>query len=195
MCHFTSDILSRSNTLLQVDFIGDEVPSTPATANIPSAASAQSNQDLLAEIFGGISMTSTSPSPAAAPQRSGVDSIMGLFDTPNISSPGLPTPHPSAMPPSYSAAPASAFAPTQAASSPAPAPAAPAQQRLTAYPAYDKNDLKITLTPQTSAAKPGIVMILARFQVSGNQAATGLSFQAAVPKVNIFILSSVYFAY
>ncbi|KAF8202544.1 hypothetical protein BJ912DRAFT_945106 [Pholiota molesta] len=161
----------------EIDFIGEDVPSTPATANIPPAASAQSNQDLLAEIFGGMSMTNTSPPPAAAPQRSAVDSIMGLFDTPNVSSPGLPTPHPSAMPPAYSAAPASARAPTQAMS-----PPAPAQQRLTAYPAYDKNDLKITLTPQTSPTKPGIVMILARFQVSGNQAATGLSFQAAVPK-------------
>lgn len=66
---------------------------------------------------------------------------------------------------------------------PPPQPAAPAAPRLATYTAYEKNDLKITLTPQTSAAQPGTVMILARFQVAGAVAATGLSFQAAVPKV------------
>jgi len=115
-----------------------------------------------------------------------VDDIMGLFGT--TSAPGVQTPHPNAKPPSYPSAPASSFPPTavlQAASPPQPTTTtAPPQQRLTAYPAYEKNDLKITLTPQTSAAKPGVVMILARFQVSGSEAATGLSFQAAVPKVN-----------
>ena len=35
---------------------------------------------------------------------------------------------------------------------------------------YDKNDIKIALTPQMSAAaRPGVVMILARFQVSGSE--------------------------
>ena len=98
---------------------------------------------------------------------------MGLFDNASISSPGMPTPYPTAAPPAAYQAPAPA------------APAAPPQQKLTAYSAYDKNDLHITLTPQTAASKPGVVMILARFQVSGGVAATGLSFQAAVPKVRI----------
>ncbi|KAF9485489.1 Adaptor protein complex AP-1 gamma subunit [Pholiota conissans] len=165
----------------EVDLIGDDIVSTPATASAP-AASAQSNQDLLAEIFGGLSTTSASPAPAA-PQRTAVDNIMGLFDNTNISSPGLPTPHPSAMPPAYAATPTSAFPQAQAPPTSVPTPAAaPSQQRLTAYPAYDKNDLRITLTPQTSPSKPGVVMILARFQVSGSVPATGLSFQAAVPK-------------
>jgi len=56
------------------------------------------------------------------------------------------------------------------------------QQRLTAYTAYEKNELKVTLTPQTSPNRPGIVNVLARFQVTGQNAATGLSFQVAVPK-------------
>jgi hypothetical protein len=43
--------------------------------------------------------------------------------------------------------------------------------------------LKVTLTPQTSAARPGVVNILARFQVSGTNPAIALNFQAAVPKV------------
>jgi len=42
--------------------------------------------------------------------------------------------------------------------------------------------MKITLTPQVSAAKPGVVNILARFQVSGGNAATAMNFQAAVPR-------------
>lgn len=88
------------------------------------------------------------------------------------------------MPPSYPATPAVAFPPTQATSP--PTPAVPQQKQLPVYTAYDKNDLKITLTPQTSPTKPGVVMILARFQVAGNQVASGISFQAAVPKVNSF---------
>lgn len=157
----------------QADLLGDDIAATPhAAVYSPPAASAQSNQDLLAEIFGGLSTTAASP-PPAAPQRSAVDNIMGLFDNASISSPGLPTPYPTAAPP---------------AAYQAPAPTAP-QQKLTAYPAYDKNDVRITLTPQTAAAKPGVVMILARFQVSGGVAATGLSFQAAVPKVHIASLT------
>lgn len=64
-----------------------------------------------------------------------------------------------------------------------PPQAQPAAPRLTAYPAYDKNELRISLTPQTSALRPGVVNILARFQVIGNTPATALNFQAAVPKV------------
>jgi AP-1 complex subunit gamma-1 len=63
-------------------------------------------------------------------------------------------------------------------------PSAPRPQ-LAAYSAYEKNGLKITLTPQTNPAKPGYINILARFQVMGASAANGLSFQAAVPKVSV----------
>ena len=42
----------------------------------------------------------------------------------------------------------------------------------------------ISLTPQRSAAQPGVVEILARFQVKGSVAATNLNFQVAVPKVS-----------
>jgi len=58
----------------------------------------------------------------------------------------------------------------------------PQQQRLTVYTAYEKNELKVTLTPQTSPNRPGIISVLARFQVTGLNAASGLSFQVAVPK-------------
>jgi AP-1 complex subunit gamma-1 len=149
----------------------------------------QSNQDLLAEIFGPSTSISSAPatasSPPSQPQRSKVDDILNLFGTSggnNLSS-APATPHPSVVPPSYTSPPSSLFTPTQAQSQSPPTPAVAAQPRLTSYTAYDKNDIKITLTPQTSAARPGVVMILARFQVSGSEPATGLSFQAAVPKV------------
>ncbi|PPQ68576.1 hypothetical protein CVT25_005419 [Psilocybe cyanescens] len=163
------------------DLLGDEVPSTPGGATNQPTVSVQSNQDLLAEIFGS-SSTTDAASPPVPQQKSSVNDILGLFGDSGPQSATAPqTPYPSATP-SYPSTPATAtYTPTQA-TSPPPAPVVPVQQRYTTYPAYDKNDLKITLTPQTSPTKPGIVMILARFQVSGGDAATGLSFQAAVPK-------------
>ena len=159
------------------------VPPTPV--NGQPTGTVQSNQDLLAEIFGPSSTTSSAPATASSPptQRSKVDDILNLFGTSGNPPSAPATPHTSAVPPSYTSPPSSLFtpAPTQAQSP--PTPAVTAQSRLTSYTAYDKNDIKITLTPQTSAARPGVVMILARFQVSGSEPATGLSFQAAVPKV------------
>ena len=176
--------------MVQADLLGDEVPATPV--NGQPTATVQSNQDLLAEIFGPSTSTiSSTPATASSPpkqtQRSKVDDILNLFGT-SSNLPSAPaTPQPSAVPPSYTSPPPSLLTPiptqaqTQTQSS--LTPAMTAQPRLTSYTAYEKNDIKITLTPQTSAARPGIVMILARFQVSGGVAATGLSFQAAVPKV------------
>ncbi|KAK7030732.1 AP-1 complex subunit gamma [Favolaschia claudopus] len=139
------------------------------------AQPAQNNEDLLRDIFGGGSDQPTSSAPTPAP-RSTVDDIIGLFG----SGPSTST----ASPPAVAVTPAnpmSAFniPATQSPPQPPPQPAAP---RLPAYTAYESNELKITLTPQTSATQPGTVMILARFQVSGSNTATGLSFQAAVPK-------------
>ncbi|KAF8074900.1 adaptin N terminal region-domain-containing protein [Lyophyllum atratum] len=160
------------------DLLGDEIAATPD----PSKATAiPNNQDLLAEIFGNSSATPTASgatSPTSAP-RTTVDDILGLFGssttlTPNATSPPTPA---FATP-----AATSAFSLPQM-QSPPPVPAQPpAGPKLTPYTAYDKNELKVTLTPQTSAAKPGVVMILARFQVAGSNVVTGLNFQAAVPK-------------
>jgi AP-1 complex subunit gamma-1 len=90
--------------------------------------------------------------------------------------------------PTASAAPAPAAPPAQSAftldqTQPPPPQPAPAAPRATAYTAYERNGLRITLTPQTSAAKPGYISIQARFQTTGASAASGLVFQAAVPKV------------
>jgi hypothetical protein len=156
--------------------LGDE---TPLTATPAPNGQAATNEDLLAEIFGGSSSPSSSTvsSPTQA-QKSTVDDILGLFGSSaptTVSSPTqtLPTNTPSAfsLPQTQSQQP----------------PAAP---RLTPYSAYDKNELKVTLTPQTVAGRPGVVNILARFQTAGGSAVTGLNFQAAVPKV-AFRLSGI----
>ncbi|KAG6821463.1 hypothetical protein H0H93_010187 [Arthromyces matolae] len=127
------------------------------------------NQDLLADIFGS-SSTSATASPAPSRQAA-INNILDLFGS---------NPAPSSPPPAAAPA-ASAFSLLQT-QSPPPQPSQPAAPKLTAYTAYEKNELKITLTPQTNPAKPGIVMILARFQVAGGNVANGMNFQAAVPK-------------
>jgi AP-1 complex subunit gamma-1 len=153
------------STSVEADLLGDE-----ASPTSPTPVVAQRNaQDLLADIFAAGSTTATSPS---ATHRSTVDDILGLFNTPTPSAPSHP---PIAEAPSQP----SLFSLPQT-QTPPPPPAAP---RLMPYTAYDKNELKITLTPQVNPTKPGVVMILARFQVSGSNPVTGLNFQAAVPKV------------
>jgi AP-1 complex subunit gamma-1 len=155
----------------EADLLGDEISPNAGSAVNGQAAitTAQTNNDFLAEIFGGGSSTLSTTTPVQS-QKSTVDDILGLFGSSTISS----TPSP--------AAPSSAFSSPQA-QSPPPQPPQPTAPRLTSYTAYEKNELKITLTPQTSAAKPGVVVILARFHVMGGNPVTELNFQAAVPKV------------
>jgi len=160
------------------DLLGDEIPSAVGSVPDGQAAITHNNQDLLAEIFGNSS--SPNPSTALSPaqsQKSTVDDILGLFGSSGPAATPVSTHMPSSDPPS-------AFSLPQTQSPPPPPPQATPQAtpRLTSYTAYDKNELKVTLTPQTSAARPGVVVILARFQVAGVSPVTGLNFQAAVPK-------------
>ncbi|OJA19912.1 hypothetical protein AZE42_03760 [Rhizopogon vesiculosus] len=162
------------------DLLGDEVaPPAP----VVNGQATTNNQDLLAEIFGSSPAASLptaghTPSISPQPQKNSVQDILGLFDSsPSPASPALAS---SPTPPAFAT-----FSPQS--QSPAPPRVPPQQQqppapRLTAYTAYDKHELKITLTPQTSAARPGVINIMARFQVSGSNMASGLNFQAAVPK-------------
>ncbi|KAJ3713025.1 adaptin N terminal region-domain-containing protein [Lentinula guzmanii] len=179
------------------DLLGNDEVASPITNGQSSG-----NQDLLADIFGSSGTPSASISgPSASTvnpqksQQSTIDDILGLFgNTPSTTPATAAGPPPGFMstsspPPPMTTDPLSAFSISTSqspATAPTPtAPAAPAPlaaSRLMSYSAYEKNSLKITLTPQTSPAKPGVVMILARFQVSGGTPATGLSFQAAVPK-------------
>jgi len=153
--------------------LGDEVPTAAGPA--PNGQ-ATTNEDLLAEIFGNSS--NPSPSTVSSPmqtQKSTVDDILGLFGS---SAPAAVVSPTQAL---QSNAPQSAFSLTQTQSPQSPQP--PAAPRLTSYSAYDKNELKVTLTPQTVAGRPGVINILARFQIAGATPVTGLNFQAAVPKV------------
>ena len=148
-------------------------------------------------------MTSTSPTPTpdtpASPppkSRNAIDDILGLFgdstSTPSQSpintmvpalggmGNSLTSPTHGGGSPMSTLVPQSAFSLPQAQS---PPQQPPLQQKLTAYTAYEKNELKVTLTPQTNPNKPEIVNVLARFQAMGQNTVSGLSFQVAVPKV------------
>ncbi|KAH7924286.1 Adaptor protein complex AP-1 gamma subunit [Leucogyrophana mollusca] len=165
------------------DLLGDEIPSaTPALVN---GQPVQNNQDLLLEIFGSTPAAASptpsgrAPSLSPQPQKNSVQDILGLFDSsPSLAS-GVASPAPG---PSTNSPSAFSLPQTQTPSRPPQQQAAAPASRLASYTAYDKNELKITLTPQTSAARPGVVKILARFQVTGSTAISGLNFQAAVPK-------------
>ncbi len=179
---------TRADKDTVVDLIGDDLGSgaaTPSSAN--PAQSLQSTQDLLADIFGSSDMGSEPPAPAAPapsqPQSRNQD-IMSLFGASPSTSP------PSTSPPPAQPAGASLFdlvTPSSASASSPPARSPPPQARspprtipqLQSYPAYDKNGLKITLTPKTGA-QPGVVQILARFSATAN--IEGVNLQVAVPK-------------
>jgi AP-1 complex subunit gamma-1 len=136
----------------------------------------QNTQSLLADIFGGSTSTTNTAQQA---HKSAVDDILSLFGS-------SPTTTPSS----------STSTPAPAATSPldllggmtpqtAPPQSQPAKPSAPSYAAYDKNGLKISFTPQVSAAKPGMVNVVVKFSVTGSEPATNLNFQAAVPKVSV----------
>ena len=159
--------------------MGDEIATTTAPSNSTAVPPAGANEDLLSQIFGGIPTNSGLAPSAPANKQKAIDDILGLFG----SSGGA------AAQPAPAAAPlASLFGQTAA---PVPAPAsAPAtavqppasQQQAQTYTAYEKNGLKVSLRPQVSATRPGVVLVTARFEATGVAAITGINFQAAVPK-------------
>ncbi|KIY65086.1 gamma-adaptin [Cylindrobasidium torrendii FP15055 ss-10] len=170
----------------EANLLGDE-PTSPVNGNTGSSAEQE-----LAALFGGSSPSPTNgaSSPQAPNPRSTIDDILGLFG-PGPSASGATSPAASASPapgpslfealsPSGTSSPMSMFG----AASPPPqaAPPPPARPQLTSYTAYESNGLRITLTPQTNPNKPGIVLIMARFQALGAAPAESVIFQAAVPK-------------
>lgn len=157
--------------------MGDEIPSAPVPNGTPSVPA---TQDLLAEIFGNSGPSAPapagSPAPPAAPRNIAQD-ILGLFDSPSAPSPAPASPVAAAPAPSMQSLFNVTASVPQAAS---PPPAAPA-----GYNAYDQNELRITLNPQTSPTRPGLVRVIASFQATGPNPVSALNFQAAVPKVSI----------
>jgi AP-1 complex subunit gamma-1 len=174
---------TRTDKDTVVDLIGDDASAPSASATVSSGPS---TQDLLADIFGSSSMESMpATSTPAQPAHNANADIMSLFsNTPSAQSP------PPAQPSSGSlldmvtpsAASTSAPPPQPQQQTPAPAPAA-AKSQLQSYTAYEKNGLKITLTPRVSPTQPGVVQILARFMAS--EAVQGINLQVAVPKVRL----------
>ncbi|KAG8836016.1 clathrin associated protein complex large subunit [Serendipita sp. 400] len=176
---------AKDSTL--VDLMGDE----PAVVSSGGAAvgASQANEDLLSQIFGGGTSTSTTtaagngatapPAAAAGKGKQAINDILGLFDSPS----SISTSAPAATALSGGAS-SLLVAASQPATRPAPAAAAGGGDppKTAGYVAYDKNSLKITLHPQVSAQKPGIILVSARFEASGGQPVQGVNFQAAVPK-------------
>lgn len=149
-----------------------------------TASSGPSTQDLLADIFGSSSMDPTPAASAPAqPARNANADIMSLFSsTPSTST---QTPAPPVQSSSGSlldmVSPATTSAsPAQPQASATAQPAAKSQ--LQGYTAYEKNGLKITLTPRVSPTQPGVVQVLARFIAT--EAVQGINLQVAVPKVS-----------
>jgi AP-1 complex subunit gamma-1 len=159
--------------------MGDE----PAAAvPVPGVGgSSQANEDLLSQIFGGGSTTSATNTAPSAPQEPGkqsINDILGLF---NSTAPSATATTSSLATLSQSTP--SLFSPsTEPSIVPQQRPAA--AQRPTGYVAYDKNSLKISLNPQVSAQRPGVVLVTASFEVTGTHEAQKVNFQAAVPKVS-----------
>ena len=167
-----------------IDLLGEE----PAPATNGAPAVPNSTQDLLASLFGGAdaapATAGSAPTPAAAPaQRDIAKDILGLFDSPSPAS-AAPLVAAAAASPPPAAAMQSIFN-AAAATPPAPSPAPAAPAAPTGYTAYDQNELRVTLTPQTSPTRPGLVRIIANFQATGTNAVSGLNFQAAVTKVGV----------
>jgi len=164
--------------------MGDEIATASVPSNGTSALPAGANEDLLSQIFGGGAPTSAGPAPSApASKQKAIDDILGLFGPS-----GGAAAQPMAQAPSPSMA--SLFGQTAApAPAPAPTPIAAAQppHQTQGYTAYEKHGLQVTLRPQVSAARPGLVLVTARFEATGAAAITGISFQAAVPKACLML--------
>ena len=177
---------TRTDTDSLVDLMGDDTQGPNA-----ETASSVNAHDLLADIFGGSS--DPAPSAVSAKPAHPVNDIMSLFgNSDSARSPGQgPGPVvansadlPSGLPATGSLVPsgtsqqqagkdhASKEVPTQAKST------------LQQYTAYEKNDLKITLTPKVNPSQPGMVQILVRFTATASSTLENVNFQAAVPKVS-----------
>lgn len=184
--------------------MGDENVSTTGvvtpTSALDNLGSAQNTQDLLADIFGSssIDMSSSSPTPGQNKSQNAVYDIMSLFGNTSIS----PNPTGSAAPGASTSldllssmtSPASIQPTSQQPSAPASTPTAPSsqppqRQQLQSYTAYEKNGLKITLTPKVNPAQQGMVQILAKFMALEQAGVRNVNFQAAVPKVGVSFCS------
>ncbi|GAA5826746.1 hypothetical protein JCM11251_002878 [Rhodosporidiobolus azoricus] len=161
-----------------LDLMGDETAS-PTSAVAP-AAQQQTTQDLLADIFG--SNDALAPSSATSPTAPSnpVNDIMSLFGSTSIS------PQPTGASASSTSASNDLFSLSSAPSQPAPPAPAPVPVPTPAGPqaheAYNRNGLRITLTPVRDQGNRNVVNVLAKFTATEGETVEGVQFQAAVPK-------------
>lgn len=181
------------DTSTVLDLLGDDISSDAGTGSssvngsAPSS-SAQQTQDLLADIFGSgpaAPSSSTSSAPAPAPTSAHAD-IMSLFGGASSTPSAAPAPASSS---SMSGLDSLSF--NSQPSAPPPKSAAPqAPAPPTAFTAYDKHGLRVTLTPRASPTQAGVIQILAKFTATESQTIEGVNFQAAVPRVRVSLPSS-----
>lgn len=194
-----------------LDLMGDDPGSSNAngsgSVNGSRSSNTQTTQDLLADIFGGMGNEESVTSPPAAngsaqqSSKSSMQDIMGLFgnDSTPSSAPaasgntfsGLSSP-PQQTSSNQSGldgldmlglgSSSSAAQPKPIIASSPPPSSASQSSTSKAYTAYNKNGLKITLTPSVNPGRTEIVNITAKFEASGGQQVQGVNFQAAVPK-------------
>lgn len=154
--------------------MGDETTSPTS----PTGPPPQTTQSLLEDIFGTSNdelSATTAPAASAPAPKSNFNDILGLFDSATSLS-AQPTGGSSLY---SSSSPSgdlfSSLSSTPGVTSP------PVPQPPQAYDVYNKDGLKITLTPVRDATKPLVVNILAKF--TSTQSVSAVNFQAAVPKV------------
>jgi AP-1 complex subunit gamma-1 len=167
-----------------VDLLGDDGQQTHEDAGNEANA-----HDLLADIFGiGGSSTATTPKPTPSKP---VDDIMSLFGN-NVSKsarsglsddPLVGNPAVQSQQTTGNVRTADRVAETSMAQNTLTSAATAPRSVLQQYTAYEKNGLKITLTPKTNPSQPGMVQILVRFTSSASDTLENVNFQAAVPKV------------
>ncbi|MBW0470138.1 hypothetical protein O181_009853 [Austropuccinia psidii MF-1] len=150
-----------------VDLMGDEISHATAGTGgggAPAIVSAQTTQDLLADIFGGSSGETAQP-PSNQPTKASFNDIMGLFGSNPSSTPSVP--------PNSSLFDHDIIGNKDA----APPPVTPAS-----YVAYDQNGLQISFVPQKASNVNNILNITAQFVANGFGPIQNVTFQAAVPK-------------
>ncbi|WWC70337.1 uncharacterized protein I206_104287 [Kwoniella pini CBS 10737] len=179
---------TRTDKDTVVDLIGDDL--TSPTNGSSSATSGPSTQDLLADIFGtgggsdlGGLGSPTSHANGGGQQKSAAADIMSLFDSTPSAPTNVSSPVTSPIQSSSASGSGSLFdLVTPSSQQPAAPPSQQPKSQLQSYSAYEKNGLKITLTPKVSPTQPGVIQILARFQNSNGENVSGVNFQVAVPK-------------
>lgn len=179
------DKTKKSSKPAEQDMLLDLISGTDVEpAPSPTAGSSQNTADLLADILGGgdSGVSSPAPQPAQQPAATNTSAIMDLFG----SNGATPSPRP--------AEPASASMDLlggggMGSTAPAAPTAAEAAAAPAAHPAFNKNDLNLTLQVQRSGSN---AQIQGRFRNESNfNHFSSVGLQAAVPKSQRLQLSAI----